>query len=139
MSPILTELRPASPSLRKVGDLGDSCDNICQLLHPYRSPPLSLSELKRLLKLSHDHKFPSECSFIFSVSNGTASLSCLTLLFKLVIPLKSDLAVELLEKGRVRFWLQADKISANGKVDYVFNECSLSQGDVSEWKIREPL
>ncbi|CAG10217.1 unnamed protein product [Tetraodon nigroviridis] len=65
---------------------------------------LSEEELKRLQKLSHDHKFP-------------------------VIPLKSDLAVELLEKGRVRFWLQADKISANGKVDYVFNESSLSQGE----------
>lgn len=71
-------------------------------------------------------------------SNRTASVSCFTLVFKLVIPLKSDLAVELLEKGRVRFWLQADKISANGKVDYVFNESSLSQGEVSEWKTREP-
>lgn len=77
--------------------------------------------------------------FVICLSNWTASVSCLTLLIKLVIPLKSDLAVELLEKGRVRFWLQADKISANGKVDYVFNESSLSQGEVSEWKIREPL
>lgn len=64
--------------------------------------------------------------------------SAVSLFSSLVIPLKSDLAVELLEKGRVRFWLQADKISANGKVDYVFNESSLSQGEVSEWKIREP-
>lgn len=76
--------------------------------------------------------------FFYCLSNWTASVSCLSLLFELVIPLKSDLAVELLEKGRVRFWLQADKISANGKVDYVFNENSLSQGEVSEWKIREP-
>lgn len=52
--------------------------------------------------------------------------------FKLVIPLKSELAVELLEKGRVRFWLQADKISANAKVDYVFNDNALSQGEVSK-------
>uniref|UniRef100_A0A8D0A2S9 Myomesin 1 n=1 Tax=Sander lucioperca TaxID=283035 RepID=A0A8D0A2S9_SANLU len=58
---------------------------------------LSEEELKRLLEVSHDHKFP-------------------------IIPLKSELAVELLEKGKVRFWLQADKISANGKVDYIFNE-----------------
>uniref|UniRef100_A0A8C1JFC9 Myomesin-1 n=1 Tax=Cyprinus carpio TaxID=7962 RepID=A0A8C1JFC9_CYPCA len=36
-----------------------------------------------------------------------------------VIPLKTELAVELLEKGRVRFWLQAEKISANGKVEYM--------------------
>ncbi|XP_039982483.1 M-protein, striated muscle isoform X2 [Xiphias gladius] len=65
---------------------------------------LSEEELKRLLEISHDHKFP-------------------------IIPLKSELAVELLEKGRVRFWLQAEKISANGKVDYVFNDNVLSQGE----------
>ncbi|XP_062850088.1 myomesin-1 isoform X2 [Trichomycterus rosablanca] len=60
--------------------------------------------LKDLLKISHEHKFP-------------------------VIPLKSELAVELLEKGRVRFWLQAEKISANGKVEYVFNDNMISQGE----------
>nr|XP_019943161.1 PREDICTED: myomesin-1 isoform X6 [Paralichthys olivaceus] len=65
---------------------------------------LSEEELKRLLEVSHDHKFP-------------------------IIPLKSQLAVELLEKGRVRFWLQAEKISADGKVDYVFNENLISQGE----------
>ncbi|XP_034561780.1 myomesin-1 [Notolabrus celidotus] len=65
---------------------------------------LSEEELKRLLEISHDHKFP-------------------------IIPLKSELAVELLEKGKVRFWLQAEKISANGKVDYIFNDNSLSQGE----------
>ncbi|XP_054893441.1 M-protein, striated muscle isoform X1 [Poeciliopsis prolifica] len=65
---------------------------------------LSQEELKRLLEVSHDHKFP-------------------------IISLKSDLAVELQEKGRVRFWLQAAQMSANGKVDYVFNDNVLSQGD----------
>ncbi|CAN9506382.1 unnamed protein product [Ophioblennius macclurei] len=65
---------------------------------------LSDEELKRLLVVSHDHKFP-------------------------IIPLKSDLAVEMLEKGRVRFWLQAENMSANGKVDYVFNDNAVSQGE----------
>uniref|UniRef100_A0A8D3D5D5 Myomesin-1 n=1 Tax=Scophthalmus maximus TaxID=52904 RepID=A0A8D3D5D5_SCOMX len=65
---------------------------------------LSEEELKRLLEVSHNHKFP-------------------------IIPLKSELAVELLEKGRVRFWLQAEKISADGKVDYVFNDNVISQGE----------
>ncbi|KAM9332098.1 myomesin-1 isoform 1-T1 [Pholidichthys leucotaenia] len=65
---------------------------------------LSGEELQRLLQISHDHKFP-------------------------IIPLKSDLAVELLEKGRVRFWLQAEKMSPNGKIDYIFNDNSLSQGE----------
>ncbi|KAA0723880.1 Myomesin-1 190 kDa connectin-associated protein 190 kDa titin-associated protein [Triplophysa tibetana] len=62
--------------------------------------------LKDLLKISHEHKFP-------------------------IIPLKSELAVELLEKGRVRFWLHAEKISANGKVEYVFNDNMISQGESS--------
>lgn len=38
--------------------------------------------------------------------------------------------MELLEKGKVRFWLQADKMTANGKVDYIFNDNALSPGDV---------
>uniref|UniRef100_A0AAY4A0Y8 Myomesin 1 n=1 Tax=Denticeps clupeoides TaxID=299321 RepID=A0AAY4A0Y8_9TELE len=66
--------------------------------------------LKELLKISHDHKFP-------------------------IIPLKSELAVELLEKGRVRFWLQAEKMSANGKVEYVFNDNLISQGEVGKYKM----
>ncbi|XP_041718014.2 M-protein, striated muscle isoform X2 [Coregonus clupeaformis] len=65
---------------------------------------LSAEELKKLLEMSHDHKFP-------------------------IIPLKTELAVELQEKGRVRFWLQAEKISANGKIQYVFNDNTLSQGE----------
>ncbi|MFT7812321.1 M-protein, striated muscle-like isoform X1 [Arapaima gigas] len=59
--------------------------------------------LKRLLDISHAHKFP-------------------------IIPFASELAVELLDKGRVRFWLQAEKVSANCQVDYVFNNVSLSHG-----------
>uniref|UniRef100_A0A673LCD6 M-protein, striated muscle-like n=1 Tax=Sinocyclocheilus rhinocerous TaxID=307959 RepID=A0A673LCD6_9TELE len=50
-------------------------------------------------------------------------------LFHFFIPLKTELAVELLEKGRVRFWLQAEKISANGKVEYVFNDNVVHQGE----------
>ncbi|XP_045077124.1 M-protein, striated muscle isoform X4 [Coregonus clupeaformis] len=65
---------------------------------------LSAEELKKLLEISHDHKFP-------------------------IIPLKTELAVELQEKGRIRFWLQAEKISANGKIEYVFNDNNLSQGE----------
>lgn len=58
------------------------------------------------------------------------SLSRLCLLFSLAIPLKSGLAVEMLEKGKVRFWLQAEQISPNAKVDYVFNDNVVSQGEV---------
>ncbi|KAM4705415.1 myomesin-1 isoform 2-T2 [Rhinophrynus dorsalis] len=65
---------------------------------------LDEEELRRLLQLSHDHKFP-------------------------IIPLKSELAVEILEKGQVRFWLQAEKLSGNAKVNYVFNDREIHDGE----------
>ncbi|XP_012507529.1 PREDICTED: myomesin-1 [Propithecus coquereli] len=60
-------------------------------------------ELKRLLALSQEHKFP-------------------------VVPVKSELAVEILEKGQVRFWMQAEKLSGNAKVNYIFNEREIFEG-----------
>ncbi|XP_066208528.1 myomesin-1 isoform X2 [Saccopteryx leptura] len=60
-------------------------------------------ELKRLLALSQEHKFPT-------------------------VPVKSELAVEVLEKGQVRFWMQAEKLSGNAKVNYVFNEKEVFEG-----------
>ncbi|XP_063307582.1 myomesin-1 isoform X1 [Pelobates fuscus] len=61
-------------------------------------------ELRRLLQLSHDNKFP-------------------------VIPVKSGLAVEIMEKGQVRFWMQAEKLSANAKANYVFNDKEIQNGE----------
>ncbi|XP_018408912.1 PREDICTED: myomesin-1 [Nanorana parkeri] len=65
---------------------------------------LDEEELKRLLQLSHDNKFP-------------------------VVPLKSGLAVEIHEKGQVRFWMQAEKLSASAKCNYVFNDKEIKHGD----------
>uniref|UniRef100_A0A8D2JEY2 Myomesin 1 n=1 Tax=Varanus komodoensis TaxID=61221 RepID=A0A8D2JEY2_VARKO len=62
-------------------------------------------EMKRLLALSHDRKFP-------------------------VVPLRSELAVEILEKGQVRFWLQAEKLSGNAKVNFVFNDKEIFNGEI---------
>ncbi|XP_019402147.1 PREDICTED: myomesin-1 isoform X2 [Crocodylus porosus] len=61
-------------------------------------------EMKRLLALSHEHKFPT-------------------------IPLTSELAVEIMEKGQVRFWLQAEKLSGNAKVNFVFNDKEIFNGE----------
>ncbi|XP_004853244.1 myomesin-1 isoform X1 [Heterocephalus glaber] len=60
-------------------------------------------ELKRLLALSQEHKFPT-------------------------VPAKSELAVEILEKGQVRFWMQAEKLSGNAKVNYIFNDKEIFEG-----------
>uniref|UniRef100_A0A674NRL5 Myomesin 2 n=1 Tax=Takifugu rubripes TaxID=31033 RepID=A0A674NRL5_TAKRU len=54
---------------------------------------ISAEELTKMLALSYDIRHP-------------------------IIPLKSELAYKILERGRVRFWLQAEEISAN--VTYKF-------------------
>ncbi|XP_048113539.1 myomesin 1a (skelemin) isoform X1 [Alosa alosa] len=59
--------------------------------------------LKRLLDMSFDHKFP-------------------------VIPFKSEMAFELQEKGRVRFWAEVGKFTENCHVEYAFNDNIITQG-----------
>ncbi|XP_075272513.1 myomesin-1 isoform X2 [Opisthocomus hoazin] len=67
-------------------------------------------EMKRLLALSHEHKFPT-------------------------VPLISELAVEILEKGEVRFWLQAEKLSGNAKANFVFNDKEIFNGEKYKMKV----
>ncbi|XP_061777038.1 myomesin 1a (skelemin) isoform X1 [Nerophis ophidion] len=64
---------------------------------------LAEEDLKRLLDISHEHKFP-------------------------VIPFKNEMAMELQEKGRVRFWTQVEKFTKDCKLDYVFNDVIITQG-----------
>uniref|UniRef100_A0AAR2M0I5 Myomesin 1a (skelemin) n=1 Tax=Pygocentrus nattereri TaxID=42514 RepID=A0AAR2M0I5_PYGNA len=59
--------------------------------------------LKRLLEISHEHQYP-------------------------IIPFTSEMAIELQEKGRVRFWTQVAKFTANCQVEYVFNDNIITQG-----------
>uniref|UniRef100_A0A671V884 Myomesin 1a (skelemin) n=1 Tax=Sparus aurata TaxID=8175 RepID=A0A671V884_SPAAU len=46
----------------------------------------------------------------------------------LVIPFKNEMAMELLEKGRVRFWTQLEKFTSACEVEYVFNDVIITQG-----------
>lgn len=50
--------------------------------------------------------------------------------FFVAVPLVSELAVEILEKGEVRFWLQAEKLSGNAKANFVFNDKEIFNGEV---------
>uniref|UniRef100_A0A8C3PBY8 Myomesin 2 n=1 Tax=Chrysemys picta bellii TaxID=8478 RepID=A0A8C3PBY8_CHRPI len=54
-------------------------------------------ELERLMTLSHDIKNPT-------------------------IPLKSELAYEMFDKGEVRFWVQAESLSPNASFRFVVND-----------------
>lgn len=38
--------------------------------------------------------------------------------------------MEILEKGEVRFWLQAEKLSGNAKANFVFNDKEIFNGEV---------
>lgn len=40
------------------------------------------------------------------------------------------MAIELLEKGRVRFWTQVEKCTSGCQVEYVFNDAILNKGEV---------
>lgn len=64
---------------------------------------LTEEAILRLLDLSHEHKFP-------------------------IIPFKNEMAMELLEKGRVRFWAQMEKFTSACQVEYVFNDVIIEEG-----------
>uniref|UniRef100_A0A672GDG1 Myomesin 1a (skelemin) n=1 Tax=Salarias fasciatus TaxID=181472 RepID=A0A672GDG1_SALFA len=70
-----------SPSLEDLGTYSCVVTNTDGISSSYT---LTEEGLKRLLDISYDHKFP-------------------------VIPFKNEMAMELLEKGRVRFWTQVEK------------------------------
>ncbi|XP_012879670.1 PREDICTED: myomesin-2 [Dipodomys ordii] len=50
------------------------------------------------------------------------------------LPLKSDLAYEILEKGQVRFWLQAEPLSADASFRFVVNDREVSDSETHRIK-----
>ncbi|XP_044077038.1 myomesin 1a (skelemin) isoform X2 [Siniperca chuatsi] len=89
-----------SPSLEDLGTFSCVVTNTDGISSSYT---LTEEGLKRLLDISHDHKFP-------------------------VIPFKNEMAMELLEKGCVRFWTQVEKCTSACQVEYVFNDVIITQG-----------
>lgn len=49
------------------------------------------------------------------------------------IPLKSELAYEIFDKGQVRFWLQAEHLSPDASFRFVINDREVSDSEVSSW------
>lgn len=49
------------------------------------------------------------------------------------IPLKSELAYEIFDKGQVRFWLQAEHLSPDSSFRFVINDREVSDSEVSSW------
>ncbi|XP_029930326.1 myomesin 1a (skelemin) [Myripristis murdjan] len=88
------------PSLEDLGTFSCVVTNTDGISSSYT---LTEEGLKRLLDISHDHKFP-------------------------VIPFKTDMAIDLLEKGCVRIWTQVEKFTSACQVEYVFNDAIITQG-----------
>jgi len=55
--------------------------------------------------------------------------------FNAAIPLKSELAYEVLDKGEVRFWIQAESLSPNSTYRFVINDKEVENGDVSAYRV----
>uniref|UniRef100_A0A8C5FTD3 Myomesin 1a (skelemin) n=1 Tax=Gadus morhua TaxID=8049 RepID=A0A8C5FTD3_GADMO len=89
-----------SPSLEDLGTFSCMVTNTEGFSASYT---LTEEALNRLLDISHEHKFP-------------------------VIPFKKEMSMDLLEKGRVRFWTQVEKCTAACKVEYVFNNAAVTAG-----------
>ncbi|KAM4605242.1 LOW QUALITY PROTEIN: myomesin 1a (skelemin) [Polymixia lowei] len=89
------------PSLEDLGTFSCVVTNTEGISSSYT---LTEERLKRLLDISHEHKFP-------------------------VIPFKTEMAMDLLEKGRVRFWTQVEKCTSDCHVEYVFNDVIVTQGE----------
>lgn len=47
------------------------------------------------------------------------------------IPLKSELAYEVLDKGEVRFWIQAESLSPDSTFRFIINDKEVENSDVS--------
>lgn len=49
------------------------------------------------------------------------------------IPLKSELAYEVFDKGQVRFWLQAEHLSPDASFRFIINDREVSDSEVRAW------
>ncbi|KAG7274942.1 hypothetical protein CRUP_033614 [Coryphaenoides rupestris] len=77
-------------------DLGTYCCVVTNTEGISSSYTLTEEGLNRLLDISHEHRFP-------------------------VIPFKKEMSMDLLEKGRVRFWTQVEKCTSACSVEYKYS------------------
>ncbi|XP_070411037.1 myomesin-2 [Nothobranchius furzeri] len=90
-----------NPDKEDIGTYSVSVTNTSGVSSSYT---ISAEELEKMLALSYDIRHP-------------------------IIPLKSELAYKILERGRMRFWLQAEEISSNVTYKFFANNKELSGAD----------
>uniref|UniRef100_A0A8C6KLZ1 Myomesin 2 n=1 Tax=Nothobranchius furzeri TaxID=105023 RepID=A0A8C6KLZ1_NOTFU len=91
-----------NPDKEDIGTYSVSVTNTSGVSSSYT---ISAEELEKMLALSYDIRHP-------------------------IIPLKSELAYKILERGRMRFWLQAEEISSNVTYKFFANNKELSGADM---------
>lgn len=89
--------------------------------------------LKTMLELSHSIRHPSEYlpispAFVFVLFFWGSDCSASSV--SAVIPLKHHLNYEVLEKGHVRFWVQAVKLSPSVSYRFIVNDKEVTSGEV---------
>lgn len=102
--------------------------------------PFSFTELKKMLDLSYNIKHPSElpvdCLLMFLIAIWWESrllrndLVFKWITFLSVVPLKTELNYEILEKGHVRFWVQALKLSSSVNYRFIVNDKAITSAEV---------
>uniref|UniRef100_A0A8C2T9J5 Myomesin 2 n=1 Tax=Coturnix japonica TaxID=93934 RepID=A0A8C2T9J5_COTJA len=85
-------------------DMGTYCISVSDTDGVSSSFVLDEEEFERLMTISNEIKNPT-------------------------IPLKSELTYEVLDKGEVRFWIQAESLSPNSTYRFVINDKEVENGD----------
>lgn len=85
-----------------------------------------------MLELSYNIRHPSKYRYlIYLLSFFTCRFLSLSIFFLiLAVPLKTELSYEVLEKGHVRFWLQAKKLSSAASYRFIVNDKEVTSAEV---------
>lgn len=99
------------------------------------------SALNTMVELSHSIRHPSEYppispAFVFAFVFFLLESDCSPSSVSAVIPLKHHLNYEVLEKGHVRFWAQAVKLSPSVSHRFIVNDKEVTSGEVMPAPIR---
>lgn len=78
---------------------------------------------------NEDWYFPIVHSYSFS--QGFTHYWLVISFLPVAIPLKSELAYEIFDKGQVRFWLQAEHLSPDASYRFIINDREVSDSEVS--------
>uniref|UniRef100_A0A7N6F8C5 Myomesin 2a n=1 Tax=Anabas testudineus TaxID=64144 RepID=A0A7N6F8C5_ANATE len=109
----------------------DSCAGFTYILKTFLNPNFCwLFFSSRLTFTNPDKDDLGKYSVVVTDTDGVSSSYTLTEDGMLFVPLKHALNYEILEKGHVRFWLQAVKLSPSVSYRFIVNDKEVTSGEV---------